>query len=142
MNLPEEIEEGSYDLCTVLAVLEHLPDPIECVREAYRALKPGGVLVATCPTPFWDHIAGMFGMVADEHHEVEVTGAYMVDLARQVGFDDATFKPFMWVFTGVLPYMGLDLDPALSLKIDQAIESLGLLNISFVNQALVARKPF
>lgn len=142
MDLPEELKQGEFDLCTALAVLEHLPDPMACVREAYDALRPGGVFVATCPNPFWDHLAGMFGMVADEHHEVEVTGKYMVDLAREAGFEDAVFKPFMWVFTGVLPYAGVDLDPELSLKIDALVEASKLLDFSFVNQALVAVKPY
>jgi len=141
MNLPDEIEAERADLCTALAVLEHLTDPMACVQEAFRSLKPGGVFVATCPNPFWDEIAGAFGLVADEHHEVEVTGAYMVDLAKKAGFADAEFTPFMWVATGALPYLGVALDPALTLQIDRIVAKLGVLNFSFVNQALVARKP-
>jgi SAM-dependent methyltransferase len=140
MDLPDELEGASFDLVTCLAVLEHLPDPAACVAEAWRVLRPGGVFVATCPNPFWDQIAGTFGMVADEHHEVEVTGAYMVELARSAGFARARFRPFMWVFTGVLPYLRVDLDPALSLRVDEAIARLGVLDFSFVNQALVAIK--
>ena len=140
MDLPRELEGASFDLVTCLAVLEHLPDPAACVAEAFRVLRPGGVFVATCPNPFWDHVAGAFGMVADEHHELEVTGDFMVELARGAGFARARFRPFMWVFTGVLPYLRVEVDPARSLRIDEAIERLGVLDFSFVNQALVAVK--
>ncbi len=140
MNLPGGLEDASFDLVTCLAVLEHLPDAAACVAEAWRVLRVGVVFVAPCPNPFWDQVAGTFGMVADEHHELEVTGAYMVELARGAGFARARFRPFMWVFTGVLPYFGVDFDPARSLRIDEAIGRLGVLDFSFVNQALVAIK--
>jgi 2-polyprenyl-3-methyl-5-hydroxy-6-metoxy-1,4-benzoquinol methylase len=79
-SLPPGVEEGSYDLVTALAVLEHLPDPSACVREGFRALRGGGVFVATCPNPFWDEVAGRLGLVADEHHEQHMTGALMKTL--------------------------------------------------------------
>ena len=79
-------------------------------------------------------------MYKRQHHEIEVTGKYMVDLANDAGFSRARFRPFMWVFTGVLPYLKVDLDPELSLRIDEAVSKLGLLDFSFVNQALVAVK--
>jgi hypothetical protein len=47
----------------------------------------------------------------------------------------------MWVFTGVLPYLGVSLDPELSLEIDAQIRRLKVLDFLFVNQAVVAVKP-
>lgn len=141
MDLPSSIPEDHFDLVSCLAVLEHLEDPQAAVNEALRVLKPGGVFVATCPNPFWDELAGKFGLVQDEFHEVEVTGELLVKFARAAGFENAEFQPFMWILTGILPYLGISPDPSLSLEIDEVVRSLGLFNFSFVNQAVVATKP-
>lgn len=36
------LEDNKYDLAITRLVLEHLPDPVNAVREVYRILKPGG----------------------------------------------------------------------------------------------------
>ena len=141
MDLPPAIEAGRYDLVTALAVLEHLPDPTAALREALRALKPGGVLVATAPNPLWDHVAGALGMVAEEHHEQELDGKALQRITRDAGFVDVEFKRFMWAPIGVLPYLKVPVDPALSLKIDRAVARLRAFDFGFVNQCIVAQKP-
>lgn len=140
MDLPEDLEEGSYDLVIALAVLEHLSDPLMCVREAYRMLRPGGVFVATCPHPFWDDVAGKFGLVKDEHHESAVNLERMQAFCRGAGFSKVSGDPFMWVVTGFLPYLGINLNPTLSLRIDSLIRFAKPFHFSFVNQVVVAQK--
>jgi ubiquinone/menaquinone biosynthesis C-methylase UbiE len=139
--LPEAIKAENYHLCTCLAVLEHLEDPLACVQEAFRILKPGGIFVATCPHPFWDDVAGKLGMVEDDYHEQEVTMEFLSDLAEQSGFVRVQTKPFMWTPTGVLPYFGPSFSPTTSLKIDGWVRRLKWLDFSFVNQVLIAQKP-
>jgi SAM-dependent methyltransferase len=141
MTLPAELVPESYDLCTVLAVLEHLSDPVACLREALRMLVPGGVLVASCPNPLWDEVAGKLRLVADEHHEQHLTGRDMLRLAREAGFDRLEFRPFMWAPVGVLPYLRIPIDPELALKLDARLASVPLLRQTFVNQLLIAEKP-
>jgi len=41
-----EIEDQWADVVLCLAVLEHVDDPAQCVREFYRVVKPGGVIFA------------------------------------------------------------------------------------------------
>lgn len=41
--------EGSFDTVLCIAVLEHVINPIEVVKELVRVLKPGGTLVASVP---------------------------------------------------------------------------------------------
>ncbi|MCP4176666.1 MAG: glycosyltransferase [bacterium] len=42
--------ESSFDIVTMLAVLEHLSKPNELIKEIHRVLKPGGKLLLTVPS--------------------------------------------------------------------------------------------
>ncbi|MGE4159266.1 MAG: methyltransferase domain-containing protein [Planctomycetota bacterium] len=41
--------EASFDVVTCFAVLEHVPDPLELLKECLRILKPGGLLMLAVP---------------------------------------------------------------------------------------------
>ena len=43
------VENGSFDSAICTAVLEHLEEPEQAVRECYRVLKPGGVAIYSVP---------------------------------------------------------------------------------------------
>ena len=43
-------EDHSFDVVTMLAVLEHLEHPLELLSEIHRVLKPGGCLIMTVPS--------------------------------------------------------------------------------------------
>ena len=47
ISLP--VKDGALDGAILTEVLEHCTDPSQAVREVHRALKPGGVLLATSP---------------------------------------------------------------------------------------------
>lgn len=68
-------EAGSFDCVTLLAVLEHVPDPDALARECHRVLGPDGRVILTVPHPFVDRILDVLirmrvldGMEAEEHH--------------------------------------------------------------------------
>lgn len=42
-----------FDIVISSEVIEHTPEPFAGVKEMYRVLKPGGVLVLTTPNKFW-----------------------------------------------------------------------------------------
>jgi len=44
-------EDAFFDVVTMLAVLEHLDQPLAVLREVERVLLPGGRLVLTVPSP-------------------------------------------------------------------------------------------
>lgn len=48
--------DQSFDLVFANSVLEHIPNLSECLREAARLLKPGGLLAATVPSPHFHRL--------------------------------------------------------------------------------------
>jgi len=51
LNQHIPLPDNSVDVVTSLAVLEHLSDRTQHLREIYRILKPGGKSLLTTPTP-------------------------------------------------------------------------------------------
>jgi ubiquinone/menaquinone biosynthesis C-methylase UbiE len=52
--LPIKAESIDFVLCS--EVIEHVPEPVELVQEAWRILKDGGILVLTAPSTFKLHM--------------------------------------------------------------------------------------
>lgn len=46
---PEILPAGGYDVVTLLNVAEHVTDPLRLFRASVRLLRPGGVMLVTCP---------------------------------------------------------------------------------------------
>ena len=49
------VDDERYDLVLLTQVLEHLPEPLEVLRELNRVLKPGGRLWASMPLFYEEH---------------------------------------------------------------------------------------
>src|SRR5207247_1462374 len=62
-------ESASFDVVTLLAVLEHLSHPRAMVEEIARVLRPGGQLVLTVPShaakPVLEFLAYRVGIVSE-----------------------------------------------------------------------------
>ena len=51
LNEPLPLDDNNLDVALSLATLEHLDEPDLHLREIYRILKPGGLLLLTTPSP-------------------------------------------------------------------------------------------
>ncbi|HPF64795.1 MAG: methyltransferase domain-containing protein [Lentimicrobium sp.] len=140
-RLPQNLQSGSFDVVSALAVLEHLENPLDAVKESIRVLKPGGILVATCPVPAWDHISNKLGLLKEDHHETEMTRQLMIRIINDSGINLLEYRKFMWAPVSFLPYLHLPVSAQFSLKTDQWIAQLSILNWLFVNQVVIGRKP-
>ncbi|MEM6454936.1 MAG: class I SAM-dependent methyltransferase [Acidobacteriota bacterium] len=134
-----DVAPGSWDLVTALAVLEHLDEPVDLLRQARRALRPGGLLVASCPAPHWDRISGRLGLHRDAYHAGDVDGRRFRQLAREAGLTVLETVPFMWAPVGFLPYLGVAVSPRFAASVDALVRLPHVLDATFVNQRFVAR---
>ncbi len=141
IQFPDSIAPASIDIVSALAVLEHLANPLNTLKQAYRVLKPGGLFIATCPEPAWDHLSVRLGLLKEDQHVMEMNKQTLTNMIVDAGFDLLDFRRFMWAPIAFLPYLNISISASLSLRIDRWIESFKVLNWLFVNQAVISRKP-
>lgn len=72
------LDPESFDCITMLALIEHVEDPVALSRACARLLKPGGRIVMTVPHPLVDYIL---------HALVWVGASDPADLEGHHGFD-------------------------------------------------------
>jgi len=79
-------DDESFDVITMLAVLEHLERPAAVLREVERLLRPGGVLVLTVPSryakPVLEFLAFRLGVVSADEIRDHKTYFNREDLVR------------------------------------------------------------
>jgi SAM-dependent methyltransferase len=136
-----EVAAGSFDFVTALAVLEHVDDLGAVGRQVMRALRPGGIFVASCPAPTWDRVSGSLGLHKDEHHTVAMDRKGFTDFAKVAGLEPLLYQPFMFAPVGFLPYAGIKVSPALAAGVDALLRPIPLSGLLMVNQLFVARRP-
>lgn len=141
MSLPAEIEDESFDVVSMLAILEHLPDPKRALAEALRVLKPGGIVVASCPNPIWDRIAGKLGMVDDDFHMTQIDLHRLQQMMTSAGFQVRESRRFMWAPIAVLPYAKIPVPVTFAYWIDRVVDVLPLVRNLCVNACVVGVKP-
>jgi len=130
-----------FDVVSMLAVLEHLSDPSGALVEAFHVLRAGGLLVATCPDPFWDALAERVGLLRGSHHVGRIDLSKLQNLVEAAGYDILSAGRFMWAPIAVLPYAGLCVSPALALAVDALVERMPLICRLCVNAYVVGRRP-
>jgi len=94
--------DGAFDVAVMLAVLEHVPNPARLVADILRRLEPGGLLVATTPSPRAHAVhefgarLGLFSADAAEQHETFLDKPRITDIVKQSGGRLVKFERFMF----------------------------------------------
>lgn len=95
-NIPEP--DASFDAIMCIEVLEHVPYPVEALKELTRLLKPGGKLILTAPFASLTHFAPYFYQTGYSRYfyeywldqlgyrilEIEFNGSYFGWIAQEL----------------------------------------------------------
>lgn len=99
-SLPPE----SVDVVTALALIEHLDNPQDFVKQCLRVLKPGGVLMLTTPPPVSEPVLELIsklkiinGDEIDEHKNY-FNKKTLTQLLNKCEFRTVCAKPFLFGF--------------------------------------------
>ncbi|AFZ23690.1 methylase involved in ubiquinone/menaquinone biosynthesis [Cylindrospermum stagnale PCC 7417] len=103
-----EFEENRFDVVIAREVIEHLPNPIDCIKEAFRVLKSGGIFVVTSPNRDSLHLRvnrmlGYEDFKCSFDHIKEFTYNEAAEMLTQVGFK---IKDTKGAF--LMPYWGIN----------------------------------
>ena len=63
-----KFKENSFDVLISTAVIEHLENPEKFLKESYRVLKEGGIIILTTPSPFFEKLGSLVGHLKDDTH--------------------------------------------------------------------------
>ena len=140
--------DESFDVVTMWDVLEHVPDPLTEVREVFRILRPGGLLVVNYPDigTWIARLAGRQWWFLLSVHLTYFTQNTLKAMLSRVGFTALSFRPHYQVLNlGHLIKMGGLYVPVVSKVFGRTIGALRLDSIPIPYYAsqtnAMARKP-
>ena len=90
MSLP--YRAATFDVIVATFVMEHVPIPIDMLKECHRILKPNGIISIMAPDPFWDSIVSMISTWRYDHPgtilNLETLSSYLVSTGFKPLFSD------------------------------------------------------
>ncbi|MCX5855343.1 MAG: class I SAM-dependent methyltransferase [Deltaproteobacteria bacterium] len=96
------IPEGEhFDSIVLLAVIEHIKNPVDILRRMSVMLNPDGWIVITTPHPMADIIhylgarMGLFSALANEQHEKLIDLSHMNGIASQADVSVSKYERFL-----------------------------------------------
>lgn len=103
LNQHIPLPDNTADIVTSLAVLEHLSNRSQHLKEIYRILKPGGTLLLTTPTPrnkplleFLAFTLKVTDATEIADHKCYLTGQDLRAILQTAGFTDTQIKTNTW----------------------------------------------
>ena len=103
------IEKDSCDAVFMIAVLEHLDNPLEMLSNIYNVLVPGGQVVLTTPTPLAKPILEFMAFklhIINEEEILEHKHYYckeeLLDLLTKVGFLKCSYRKFCFGVNSII----------------------------------------
>ena len=91
------LSENMFDLVYCRFLLIHVPDPVACLREMKRVLKPGGIIFAedgdlrsggSTPSSALNHFGGLFERLGPKKGVDYRLGRDLYHLVKRAGFED------------------------------------------------------
>jgi len=83
------LPDAQFDVITFWDVLEHLPDPVDALRQSFRMLRPGGLLLVRAPNSA-SYLARRFGAdwyeLSLPYHLFHFTPATLARMVEASGF--------------------------------------------------------
>jgi SAM-dependent methyltransferase len=118
-NVMELEVSGAYDVVYSRFLLEHLPDPLEALRRMWRAVRPGGLLIAEdgdfladfCepPHPGFDFWQYAYQETLRRHGGDPLSGRLLHSRFREVGIVDPQVEVVQHVYLSgegkLMPYL-------------------------------------
>jgi len=123
------IKDNAFDVVIATAIIEHVSEPIQLIREASRVLRGNGIFIVTTPHPFWEGIATYIGHLKKEEHHELITLSKLISLFNTAGFEIANAEQFM------ISPIGMPFELTL-----EKILKFFRLNFLLLNQIIVGRK--
>lgn len=101
LNTILPLRSDKFDVVVSMANLEHLSNPLRLLKEAYRILKPGGVLILTTPSiyakPVLEFLAYRLHIISEPEirdHKMYFNRTILRDYLQQAGFKTIQHRYF------------------------------------------------
>jgi len=121
--------DNYFDIVICTAVLEHVPNPLKVLKEANRTLKPGGIVIATSPHPFWESLTTGLGLLDEEQHHKTMNLKELKAISIEAGLEVIKAEKFMLFGLG-LPF---------EFYLEKLLKKFKL-DFFYINQLLVCKK--
>ena len=96
-------EDDSFDVVSLMAVLEHLEKPLDILKEIRRVLRKGGVLIGTVPSktakPVLEFLSYKLGIVNEAEirdHKQYFNKKDLADIFSEAGFGKVEHRYFQF----------------------------------------------